>query len=160
MLPAWWLIAAICWLGACAIPLAVIDMRQRRLPDVLTGLAYGGTVALLLPAGVDGDWTGFLRSVAGGLALALAFLILAVVSGGALGLGDVKLAASLGTALAWFGWPVLVAGVLAGFATAAGYGIVLLAARRATWRQQIPFGPFMIAGAFALLIASLSTYRR
>jgi leader peptidase (prepilin peptidase) / N-methyltransferase len=148
-------LAAACWLAICTVPLAWIDAAVQRLPDVLTAPAYAGTAGLLLLAAADGGhWHGMLRAVIGGLALAAAYLALAVVSRSSVGLGDVKLAASLGTLLAWPGWSALVAGTLAGFLLAAVYGLGLLALRRTSWRQRIPFGPFMIAGAFLALVIS------
>jgi leader peptidase (prepilin peptidase) / N-methyltransferase len=146
-------LAAACWLAVCAVALAWADVTVQRLPDVLTVPAYAGTMALLLAAAAaSGRWGDLLRSAGGGLALAACFLVLAVASRSAVGLGDAKLAASVGTMLAWAGWPVLIAGTLAGFLLAAVYGLGLLAARRATLRQRIPFGPFMIAGAFLALL--------
>jgi leader peptidase (prepilin peptidase) / N-methyltransferase len=148
-------LAAACWLAVCAVALAWIDAGVERLPDVLTAPAYAGTAGLLLlAAAVGGHWHDLLRAVFGGLALAAAYLVLVVVSRSAIGLGDAKLAASLGTMLAWAGWPVLIAGTFAGFLLAAGYGLGLLLLRRASWRQRIPFGPFMIAGAFVALLAA------
>jgi leader peptidase (prepilin peptidase)/N-methyltransferase len=47
------------------------------------------------------------------------------------------------------------AGVFAGLVLAAVYGLTLLALRRATMRQQIPFGPFLLAGTLAAIIAAL-----
>ena len=70
-----------------------------------------------------------------------------------MGLGDVKAAASLGTLLAWLGWRILVAGGLAGLLLAAVYGVALLVTGRATRKQHIPFGPFMIAGTFLIILA-------
>ena len=55
--------------------------------------------------------------------------------------------------LAWAGWPTLIAGTFAGFLIGAIYGLALLVTRRATRQQRIPFGPFMIAGAFLALLA-------
>jgi prepilin signal peptidase PulO-like enzyme (type II secretory pathway) len=43
-------LAAACWLAACAVPLACTDFAVQRLPDPLTGAAYAGTVVLLLLA--------------------------------------------------------------------------------------------------------------
>jgi leader peptidase (prepilin peptidase) / N-methyltransferase len=151
-------LAAACWLAVCAVPLAWIDAAVQRLPDVLTAAAYAGTIGLLLlAAAAGGHWHSMLRAVIGGLALAAAYFALAIISRSAIGLGDAKLAASLGTMLAWAGWPVLVAGTLAGFLLAAVYGLALLALRRTSWRQRIPFGPFMIAGAFLALVITAST---
>jgi leader peptidase (prepilin peptidase)/N-methyltransferase len=146
-------LAAACWLAACAVPLAFIDAAVRRLPDRLTIPAYAGTAALLLlAAAVSGHWPILLRAALGGLALAGFYLALLLISPSAMGLGDVKLAASLGTLLAWFGWRTLIAGGFAGFALAGVFGVALLASRRATRKQHIPFGPFMILGAFLVIL--------
>ena len=148
-------LAAACWLAGCAVALAWIDAAVQRLPDALTAAAYAGTVGfLLLAAASSGHWHDLLRAVLGGLALAAAYLALAVISRSALGLGDVKLAASLGTLTAWPGWRTLVAGAFAGFLLGAVYGASLLVFRRAHRGQRIPFGPFMVAGAFLALLAS------
>jgi leader peptidase (prepilin peptidase) / N-methyltransferase len=148
-------LAAACWLAVAAVALAWIDAAVQRLPDVLTVPAYAGTAGLLLlAAAAGGHWHSMIRAAAGGLVLAVTYAALAIVSRSAVGLGDAKLAASLGTMLAWAGWPVLVAGTFAGFLLAAGYGLGLLLMRRSSWRQRIPFGPFMIAGAFLALLAA------
>jgi hypothetical protein len=60
----------------------------------------------------------------------------------------------LDSELAWRGWNALVAGGFAGFLFAAVYGTALLISGRATRKQQIPFGPFMIAGAFLAMLLS------
>jgi leader peptidase (prepilin peptidase)/N-methyltransferase len=147
-------LAAACWLALCAIPLAFIDAAVRRLPDVLTGPAFAGTALLLLAAAADGGhWATLTRAILGGIALAGFYLLLALISPAGMGMGDVKAAAALGTLLAWRGWTSLIAGGFAGFLLAAAYGIALLISGRATRKQQIPFGPFMIAGAFAVIIA-------
>jgi leader peptidase (prepilin peptidase)/N-methyltransferase len=148
------LLAAYCFLAVCAVPLAYIDAAVRRLPNALTGPAYAGTVAILtLAAASGGQWDSLGRAVLGGLVLAACYFILALISPSAVGGGDRRLSASVGTALAWSGWSTLLAGVFAGFLLAALYGVALLAARRASLRQHIPFGPFMIAGMFLVIIS-------
>ena len=147
-------LAAACWLAACAVPLACTDLAVQRLPDPLTGAAYAGTAVLLLAAAaVGGTWSALVRALLGGLALAGFYLLLMVISPSGMSLGDVKLAASLGTLLAWFGWRLLLAGGFAGFLLGGIYGIALLASGRATRKQPIPFGPFMIAGAVLAVVA-------
>ncbi len=150
-------LTALCWLAVCAIPLAWIDAAARRLPDLLTAPALAGTaVFLLAAAAAGGQWPRLGRGLLGGGGYAAFCLILFLISPSGMGPGDVKLAASLGTALAWLGWGPLAAGVLAGFALAAIYGLSLLVRGRADRKTQLPFGPFMIAGTFlALLIAGL-----
>jgi leader peptidase (prepilin peptidase)/N-methyltransferase len=147
-------LAAACWLALCAVPLAFIDASVRRLPDLLTGPAFAGTALLLLAAAaVGGDWHALGRAVLGGAALTGFYLLLAVISPSGMGIGDAKAGAGLGTILAWQGWTCLIAGGVAGFLLAALYGIALLLSGRATRKQQIPFGPFMITGAFLVVLA-------
>jgi leader peptidase (prepilin peptidase)/N-methyltransferase len=148
-------LAAACWLAVCAVPLAFTDLAVSRLPNPLTAAAYAGTVVLLLAAAAAGPGAGgpgasasvLLRAVLGGLALTGCYLLLIIISPSGMSLGDVKLAGSLGTLLAWFGWRVLIAGGAAGFLLGGVAGAVLLASRRADRKQLIPFGPFMIVGA-------------
>ncbi len=154
-LPAGLVLAAGCWLAACAVPLSWIDLRLGRLPDALTYAAACGVLVLLTAAAwAAGDWHSLLRAVLACLLLAGGFLALAVASPAGVGLGDAKLAASVGAMLGWAGWLVLAGGVFAAFALAACYGLVLLAARRATMASRIPFGPFLLAGAIGLLLIS------
>jgi leader peptidase (prepilin peptidase)/N-methyltransferase len=146
-------LAAACWLALCSVPLAFIDAAVRRLPDVLTGAAFAGTALLLLAtAAASGHWHVLAQSVLGGVALAGFYLTLAVISPSGMGMGDVKAAAGLGIMLAWRGWGALIAGGFAGFLLAALYGIALLVSGRGTRKHQIPFGPFMIAGAFLVIL--------
>ena len=138
------------WLAVCAVPLAWIDAAVHRLPDLLTGWAYLGTVALLLlAAAASGHWHSFLRAAAGGLGFAGFCLVLSTCG---LGFGDCKLAASLGTFLGWSSWATLFDGALAGFVLAGAYGICLVAAGRGCGQRLIAFGPFMIGGAFAIIL--------
>ena len=148
------ILAAACWLAACAVPLAFVDAAVRRLPDPLTAAAYAGTAVLLLLAAAGGHWHDMARAALGGLALAGFYLLLLLISPSGMGLGDVKAAASIGTLLAWPSWRLLIAGGFAGFLLAAIYGIALLISGRATRKQKIPFGPFMIAGAFLVILAA------
>ncbi|MEU8650847.1 A24 family peptidase [Streptomyces sp. NPDC048737] len=130
--------------------LAAVDLRVRRLPDPLTlplaaaALALLG-VAALLPEHA-GDWT---TALLGSLALGAGYLVLHLVNPGGMGFGDVKLALGAGAVLGWYGWATVMLGTLAGFLSGALYGGVLLLAGRAGRRTAIPFGPFLIAGAWA-----------
>jgi leader peptidase (prepilin peptidase)/N-methyltransferase len=135
------------------LTLALVDVRVFRLPDVLTLPALGGTALLLGGAALlpshAGSWT---RALLGGAALGALHLLLFLVNPAGMGFGDVKLAPTLGLALGWYGWPVLVRGTLVSFACGALFGLVLLLSGRATRKTPIPFGPFMLLGtALALL---------
>ena len=147
-----WALPAFLLLAVAAVLLTVVDLQHRLLPNrvVLPALA-GGVVLLLLPALADGAWDQLLRAALGAAALFAAYLALALVSPGGLGMGDVKLAALLGLYLGWLGWPAVVLGALAGFVVQAAVALALLATRRIGLRGELPFGPAMLAGA-ALVI--------
>lgn len=147
---------AFCYLAGIGVPLAVIDARCRRLPDALTlpsypvALALLGLAALLLPGG-----GGHFRSALLGLAVAGAvFLIQVLLYPAGLGWGDVKLSGLLGLYLGWLGLSALTAGLFLGYLSAAGAGLALIAARRASRKSLLPFGPFLLAGALAAILLS------
>jgi leader peptidase (prepilin peptidase)/N-methyltransferase len=138
------------WIG---LALAVIDVRCHRLPDALTLPAYPISLGLLAAAAVVGSAGGsFVRAAAGMLVLGGFYRVLAALPAG-VGGGDVKLGGVLGLYLGWAGWPHLVLGTFAAFATASAVALALVAARRATLRTHLPFGPFMLVGALIGLAA-------
>lgn len=147
--------AAGCWLVVCGVPLAVIDVRVRRLPDVLTGASLAGLAALLTVAAAStADWHDLARAGAGGLAVGSLFGLLALAQPGSAGLGDAKLALSTGALAGWFGWGPLLASVFAAFMLAAAAGLWLVGTRRARLRGgSLPFGPFLLAGCLVVLLS-------
>ncbi|NED75472.1 prepilin peptidase [Streptomyces sp. SID9944] len=151
---------AAAWLLAApfGVLLALVDLRVHRLPDVLTLPLAAATAALLglaapLPA-AGGSWT---TALLGGLALSAAYFVLFLVNPSGMGFGDVKLALALGTALGWYGWPIVVMGGLAGLLYGALYGLGLVALRKAGRRSAIPLGPFMLGGALTALLLGAAT---
>ncbi|MFF7974553.1 prepilin peptidase [Streptomyces sp. NPDC007905] len=143
-----WLLLAPVW-----VLLAAVDLRVRRLPDPLTlplAAAAPGLLGLaaLLPEHA-GDW---LTALYGALALGGGYFVLFLINSAGMGFGDVKLALGMGAVLGWYGWPTVLLGTFAGFLLGALYGGALVLARRAGRKTAIPFGPFLIAGAFAGLL--------
>ncbi|MGH3170406.1 MAG: prepilin peptidase [Trebonia sp.] len=147
-----WELAALAWLALIAVPLAFIDIAVQRLPDLLTVSAFAGTLVLL--AGSEGaahqPWP-LVRAVIGAAALAGFYLALWLVFPDQLGLGDVKLAASIGLVLAWGGWSELFLGALAGALLGAVYAQVLSARRGLGGRVYLPLGPFLLFGVFVAI---------
>ncbi|PBC69589.1 leader peptidase (prepilin peptidase)/N-methyltransferase [Streptomyces sp. TLI_235] len=137
------------YLGAIGIPLTVIDLRVRRLPDRLVLPAYPvGALLLASAAAMLGDARPFLRALAAAAVLFAAYALLAIIGPrNGMGGGDVKLAGVLGMFLGWLGWREVLTGTALAFGLGAATGAALLVLRRATWRSSIPFGPFMLVGA-------------
>jgi len=142
-------IPAYLYLAAVGIALAAIDLDTRRLPDALTLPSYPVAAALLLiPAVGYHAWDAYLRAVLGGLALCAFYFLLVVIYPRGMGWGDVKLAGVLGAYLGWLGWNYVVVGGFLGFLLGGLVGGVLMVVGRAGRKSAIPFGPFMILGAF------------
>lgn len=147
-----WELAALAWLVLLAVPLAFIDVAVRRLPDPLTAAAFAGTLGLLAVAALTAHQPSHLgRAAIGAAVLACFYLVLPVIRPSGMGLGDAKLAASVGAALAWISWHALLIGTFAAFALAAVYGGTLLALHRATRTSHLPLGPFIILGTLAAI---------
>jgi leader peptidase (prepilin peptidase) / N-methyltransferase len=149
----WPAACAACWLAIVSVPLAIIDVLARRLPDRLTAAAFAGIAAFLVTAAAtDSGWHPLARAGEGAAGLAAAFVLLAIVRPGSAGLGDAKLGLSIGALAAWFGWAVLVAALFICFLLAACYAVWLLAFRRAGIGATIAFGPFLLAGCLAAVL--------
>ena len=143
-----WELPAFLVLAAAAVLLAVIDVQHRLLPNRVVVPALGiGAVLLLVAALADQRWGDLGRAGAAAAVLFAVFLVMALISPSALGMGDVKLAALLGLHLGWLGWSVLLVGATAGFVIQALVALVLLATRRIGLRGELPFGPAMVVGA-------------
>jgi leader peptidase (prepilin peptidase) / N-methyltransferase len=145
-----WELAALAWLVLLTVPLAFIDSAVHRLPNPLTGAAFAGVLAFLAVAALTAGHPGELaRTAIGAAALTCFYLLLWVIRPSGMGLGDVKLAASVGLVLGWVGWQALFAGTLFAFVLAAAFAIALIAALKAGRGSQLPLGPFMLLGALA-----------
>lgn len=132
------------YLAALMVLLAT-DLDQKLLPDVITlPLIPFALLAVIL--GVDpllaGKDLALGSALAAGIGAPVVLLITDRLFGGALGMGDVKLAISLGLMLG-------VSRLLAGFLVASILGavllLVLIALRRLSLKSAIPFGPILIA---------------
>ncbi|MET7569561.1 hypothetical protein ABZT04_13820 [Streptomyces sp. NPDC005492] len=98
-----------------------------------------------------GHWT---DALLGGPVLGAGYFGLSRLDpGGGLGLGEVRLAVGVGVVLGWYGWPTVMLGAFAGFLLRALYAGVL--ARRGA--RAVPFGPFLLAGAFLGLLVGAFT---
>lgn len=151
-----WSLPALLYVAAISISLALIDVDVRRLPDVIVLPSYPVLLLLLVPDAVAAqEWWPLARALIGGVALFLFYDVLALVypRQGGMGGGDIKLAGVLGIALAYAGWGPLLVGAFAGFLLGGLYAAVLVVAGRAGLRSAIPFGPFMLAGAWLGLVA-------
>jgi leader peptidase (prepilin peptidase)/N-methyltransferase len=135
--------------------LAAVDLRCLRLPDPLVAtLAIGTVLPLAAVAVATGDPGRLGRAVAAGALCFGGYLLVALLPGGGLGLGDVKLAAVLGFLLGWAGWPAVLLGLLVPHLLNGPVALFLLATGRAGRRSALPLGPALLAGALIALAAT------
>jgi len=133
------------FLSAVLITATFIDLQHYLIPDslVITAL-LGGIVLGTAVADVS------LVSALVGAAVTGGFLFLvAVLSGGGMGGGDIKLAFVTGLFL---GWPLAPLGLFIGICLGGLLAVVLLAFRIKGRKDPIPFGPFIALGSIIALL--------
>jgi prepilin signal peptidase PulO-like enzyme (type II secretory pathway) len=121
------------------------DLVRFRVPNVVTypGIVLALAGAMLMP---DADFVPALLAALGG---GFVFLIMAVVTSGGLGLGDVKLAALIGAAL---GFPAAYQALVLGIASGGVVILVLFVAGVVSRRQAVPYAPFLALAAVAVVL--------
>jgi leader peptidase (prepilin peptidase)/N-methyltransferase len=132
---------------------ALIDARNRIIPNRLTYPALGlfsVGVAVVWATGGDVDP---LRAVLALLAYGGGLFVLALLSPGGMGMGDVKLAALVGLVLGALGWSHVGVAVLMAV-LAGGVGALLALARGRGRKDAIPFGPYLAGGAVVSALAA------
>jgi leader peptidase (prepilin peptidase)/N-methyltransferase len=144
------------YLLAVAVPLSIIDVRERRLPNRLT--LPGIPIALLsqvVASWMLGKWIPLAIAVIwmiGGFAVGVAFNRLQ-----ALGMGDAKLIAVICLNLGWFGWFWPVAALTLAFGIATAFALFMLATGRYKISSTIPLGPYLLVGFLASTIGLVAS---
>jgi len=121
---------------------ALTDLARRRIYRAWSATALGSGLALAL---VAGRWSHVV------IALALFGATYLLWSRGGLGGGDVWLAVYLGLVL---GMDALVA-LLLGACLASVVAVVLVAAKKLTWKDPVPLGLFWCLGGLAVLVVDV-----
>lgn len=129
------------------VPVTLIDLDVRRIPNALTGTF--AIVAVVILAALDRDQ--LVEHVAAGVAAGAFFFLAALAKPGGMGMGDVKLVAVLGLYLGRAVAPAvffaLISGIVIGAAVMSRVGV---AEGR---RTKVPFGPSLaLGGLLAFLV--------
>jgi leader peptidase (prepilin peptidase)/N-methyltransferase len=150
------------WLFASAmIVIIFIDIDFQIIPDVITlpGMPIGLiAAAFLLPDPFSTFSTsngtavfevlGLINSLIGLVVGFGLFYLIAVLSRGGMGGGDIKMMGMVG---AFIGWKGVLLTTLLGSLTGAIVGVGLMAASKAGRKTKIPFGPYLALGALISL---------
>ncbi|MGX6447152.1 prepilin peptidase [Patulibacter sp. S7RM1-6] len=133
-------------LVSALVPITLIDVEHRRIPNAVTLPA--AVLAVVLGTALDAD--GEIARLVAGAGAAAFLLVPALVRPDGMGLGDVKLAGVMGLCL---GPPVAVA-LLVALVAGSAWGLAL-AARRGVAdarRTTLPFGPYLALGGVVALV--------
>ena len=151
------LFGALVWFVVCGVGLFIVDVREHRLPNMLTGALAIGASVLLLASSLTASSASHLSERAlptmiGALAYCLVMFILHVVTRAGIGMGDVKLAAGLGLYTGFLGVNAVVAAFMLAFLLGGLQAVFLIVFRRATRATRLAFGPAMLVGCILVLL--------
>ena len=144
-----------------AVPILVILLVDAWTRFIYTDIILVGLAAALIYAGLEavalGRWSPLLNSLVAAVAALIIFgfffLLAAILYRNVkvvpFGLGDVYLAAMIGTMV---GFPAVFQALFAGIFLAGLVAVGLLLSRRADRRQAIAYGPYLCAGALLTLL--------
>jgi leader peptidase (prepilin peptidase) / N-methyltransferase len=139
------------WLGLALVlllvPVTLIDLEHRIIPNGLTLAGAAAAVAILAVTDPGGLPEHLIAAVAAGGFL----LVAAIAYPGGMGMGDVKLAAVLGLFLGAAAGPAMLVALVSG--TLAGAVVIARRGARAGRKTAIPFGPFLALGGLVALFA-------
>lgn len=140
---------AFLFLAILGVQLSRIDIALHLLPNPLVLILLAGGFFLLLMPGLLGlKADNLLRAALGALILFAGYLILGLISPGAIGMGDVKLAAPVGLYLGYLGWSQLLYGGLLSFILNGVVTMLILSRKDPKKASEVAHGPSMI-GALA-----------
>lgn len=135
------------YFAATTIPLMVIDLRERRLPNKIT---IPGFLISLVGLALTFEWQRVL------VALSISVIVFGVGTGismaGWIGMGDVKLVAGLSLLLAWFDVGLLWQATLWAFGLATVVVFVGYLAKKISARSTIALGPYLLLGFWVAVI--------
>jgi len=136
------------------IALTFIDVDHQLLPDDLTLplLWLGLAISLTVPGPVipQDPSSAIMGAMAGYLSLWSVYHLFKLLTGQeGMGYGDFKLFAAFG---AWLGWKMLFPIILIAAAVGAVVGLVMIMVYGRDRRSHIPFGPFLAAAGWLMLM--------
>lgn len=139
-------------LATLSVPLFTIDIKYKKLPDLLTLSGFGlGILISLTTTLLSNSLRPFKHSIIYSIASAIFFLIIYLVSKGGMGFGDVKLAMMIGSLTYFLSWKPYVSSYYLAFGLGSIYGLIMMVLKKAGRKTAIPFGPFMLIGIWLII---------
>lgn len=127
---------------SCLIVISFVDLEFQIIPDLISiTLIIAGVLLSLIPHSYENFAGNIKESLIGILVGGGVLLLIAIVSRGGMGGGDIKLNAGVG---AFLGWQASLLTIFIGSFFGALVGLIIL---KKTGSRKIPFGPFLSIGA-------------
>jgi len=145
--PIFWLVV-----GLCLVVIFFADIRYMIIPDepviLLTGMTLLYRIGLTL-GGVMQP-VDFFKTILGCLLIwGFFYCIWLFTQGKGMGFGDVKFVIPFSLLL---GWPNVFIGTFLAFCFGAIVGLILMAIKKKSFHQAIPFGPFLVVSTLVTLV--------
>lgn len=123
----------------------MIDWKYQELPDSFNlVVAILGTIDIFLFMR-----TGLVPHIISAVALFAIFFLLAILTGGAVGGGDIKLMGALGL---FFHYALIPRILIYGFFPGAVFGLILIILKKKKKEDMIAFGPFLVLGVILTML--------
>ena len=144
---------AFLFLAVLGVQLARIDVARHLLPNpLILMLLAGGFSLFLMPGVINQQADNLLPALLGAFILFAGYLILGLISPGAIGMGDVKLAAPVGLYLGYLGWSQLLYGALLGFILNGLVTVLILSRKGRNKASEVAHGPSMLGALAAVTL--------
>jgi leader peptidase (prepilin peptidase) / N-methyltransferase len=140
-----------------------IDLEHRIIPNRLTyRLPFVLLPLLVFAAWMDSAWLDLRRGVIAGIAIPLVMFLLSEIfrllrGQSGMGMGDVKLAVSIGLVVGYLGAIELVVFAYGSVIAAVVIAVGLMLAGKAKLASRIPFGPYLALGAMMPILVGPAT---
>ncbi len=146
-----WVLPAYLWFIAVTVTLTLTDLDTKLIPN---RILFPGTIVglVLLMGGAIIEDGPIVRPLAGGVIYFVLLLVLALIARGGFGFGDVKLAFLLGLFTAYQSWETLIVAVFAAFLLGGLVSAILVVFRIRSRKDSIPFGPYLVGGAYLAIV--------
>jgi leader peptidase (prepilin peptidase)/N-methyltransferase len=137
--------------------LSAIDLKEHRLPNQLVAWFTAIQLATLIALSLD-DFNELKTPLLVAIETTAFYLILFILSRGALGMGDVKFAFPLGLTVGWYAPELWLMAIFSSFLCAGVVALIGIAAKCITRNSPIAFGPYMFLGSLFVIAFSVLSH--
>jgi len=137
--------------------LSAIDLKVHRLPNQLVAWFTAIQLASLIALSLH-DVNELKMPLLVAIGTTAIYLILFILSRGALGMGDVKFAFPLGLTVGWYAPDFWLMAIFSSFLCAGVVALLGIAAKRITRNSPIAFGPYMFLGSLFVIAFSVLSH--